>query len=88
MVGVVFSTGHHFGVNDVLEVTPVHKDVVNEVPMFGPRMHSGCFKSFCCKMVLVMKSYCLVQNSSSKHSLLLQLPTLCLPSIPFQESAS
>ena len=23
------SAGHHFGVNDVLEVTVVHKDVVN-----------------------------------------------------------
>ena len=45
MVGGAFSTGHHVGVNDVLEETLVHKDVVNEVPMFGPRMHPGCFKS-------------------------------------------
>ena len=45
MVGEAFSTGYHFGVNDVLKVTLVHKDIVNEVPMFGPRMHPGCFKS-------------------------------------------
>ena len=45
MVGVAFSAGHHFGVNDVLEVTLVHKDIVNDVLMFGLRMHPGCFKS-------------------------------------------
>ena len=45
MVGVALSTGHHFGVNDILEITLVHKDVVNEVPMFGPRIYPGCFKS-------------------------------------------
>ena len=45
MVGVAFNGGHHFGVNDVLEVTLVHKDVVNEVPMFGQGMHPGCLKS-------------------------------------------
>ena len=45
MVGVAFNSGHHFDVNDVLEVTLVHKDVVNEVPMFRPRMHPGCYKS-------------------------------------------
>ena len=45
MVGVAFNTGHHFGVNDILGVTLVHKNVVSEVAMFGPRMHPGCFKS-------------------------------------------
>ena len=45
LVGVAFSAGHHFGVNDVLEVTLVRKDIVNEVPIFGPRLHPGCFKS-------------------------------------------
>ena len=45
MVGVAFSAGHHFGMNDVLEVMLVHKHVVNSVPMFGPRMYPGCFKS-------------------------------------------
>ena len=44
MVGVAFRTGHHFGVNDVLEVTVVHKVLVNEVSIFGPRMHPGYFK--------------------------------------------
>ena len=45
MVSVAFSAGHHFGVNDVLEVTLVHKNVINEMQMFGPGMHPGCFKS-------------------------------------------
>ena len=45
MVGVAFSVRHHFGVNDVLEIMLVHKDVVNKVPIFGLRMHPGCFKS-------------------------------------------
>ena len=45
MVGLAFSAGHHFGVNDIFEVTLVHKDVVNYVPMFAPRMHPGSFKS-------------------------------------------
>ena len=45
MVGMAFSAGHHFGVNDVFHVTLVHKNVVNEVPKFGPRMHPVCFKS-------------------------------------------
>ena len=48
MVGVAFSTGLHFGVNDVLEVTLVHKDVVQEMPMFAPSMHSVCLP-FCWK---------------------------------------
>ena len=46
MVGEAFSTGHHCGVNDVLEVIFVHKDKVNEVPIFRPIMHLGFFKSF------------------------------------------
>ena len=45
MVVVAFTTGYQFGVNDVLEVTLVHKDVVNELPMFGLRMYPSCFKS-------------------------------------------
>ena len=35
-----------FGVNDALEVTLLHKDVVNQVPMFGLRMHPGFFFKF------------------------------------------
>ena len=31
-----------------LEVTLVHKDIVNEVPMFGLRMHPGCFAERWC----------------------------------------
>ena len=45
MVSVAFSARYHFDVNDVLEVTLVHKDVVNEVWMFGPRLYPDCFKS-------------------------------------------
>ena len=45
MGGVAFSTGNPFGVYDVLDVMLLHKDVVNKVPIFGPRMHPGCFKS-------------------------------------------
>ena len=44
MVGVAFIAGYHLDVNDVLEFTLVHKDVVSEVPMSGPKMHPGCFK--------------------------------------------
>ena len=29
MVGVEFSAGHHFVVNNILEVTLVHKDAIN-----------------------------------------------------------
>ena len=89
MVSVAFSAGHHFGVNDIFEVMLVHKDVVNEVPMFGPRMHPGCFKSvLLLEDSVVMTSCSSVQSSSSKHLLLLQLPTPFLPSTSFQESAS
>ena len=87
MVGVTFSTGHHFDVNDILEVTLVHKDIVNEVTMFGPRMYPGCFKS-----VLLLEDGVgdakLLLSAKLKHLLSLQLPTSCLPSTPFQESTS
>ena len=53
----------------------------------------GCIQvvlrlSFCWKMVLMMTSCCSEQCSCSKRPLSLQLPTPCLPSTPFQESAS
>ena len=50
-------------------------------------MHPSCL-SFCWKRVLVMTNCCSVQNSSSNRPLSLQLPTLCLQSTLFQESAS
>ena len=43
MVGGAFNAEHHFSVNGVFEVTLVHQSVVNEVLMFEPRMHPGCF---------------------------------------------
>ena len=45
MVSVAFSAGHHFDLNDVLEVMLVRKDIVNYVRIFGLKMHQGCFKS-------------------------------------------
>ena len=40
---MAFSAGHYFGVNDVLEVTLVCKDVVDEVPMIWTKDASRLF---------------------------------------------
>ena len=44
MVGVTFGDGYQIGVNDVLEVTLLHKNIVNEVLLLGLWMHPGFFK--------------------------------------------
>ena len=45
MISVTFCAGHHSGVQDVLEVSLAHYDMVDEVPMFGPGMHPGCLQA-------------------------------------------
>ena len=89
MVGVAFNADHHLGVNDILEVTLVHKVVVNEVPMFGLKMHQSCLKS-----VLLLKAgvsddkLLLSANFQQQAPIIVAVPTPCLSSTPFQKSAS
>ena len=48
-----------------------------------PHIRLGCFQIFCWKIFMMM-GWCSASNSNSKRSLLLQLPSLYLPSTPFQ----
>ena len=89
MVCVTLCAGHHSGMQDISKVSLAHYDVINEVPVFGLRMHLGCFQSvLSLEYGVCDASCCSVQNSSSKRPLSLQLPTPCLPSAPFQASES
>ena len=45
MVSVTFCSGHHIGMQDIFQVTLEHKNIINEVPMFGLRMHSSYFQT-------------------------------------------